>query len=184
MICKIDNQSLKLKAVLEKKGTSHNLALNQGGKEFFWLTDKGQFHLDLEYVESKHNVADKFTRQSPGLEASLTKEYFRRIWDNFGPFTWDLMASQANVNRDLEGKPILFFSRYYEEKSQGVDVIHQQLGLLQQMFCFPPFPMISKLLKLFQSQKVSCVLLVPKTWAPWRNLLQAHSKYFSFCGYY
>ena len=76
-------------------------------------------------------MADKFTRQSPGLEASLTKEYFRRIWDNFKPLTWDRMASQANVNRILEGKPLLFFSRYYEEKSQGVDVFHQQLGLLQ-----------------------------------------------------
>ena len=65
LICKIDNQSLK--AILEKKGTSHNLALNQVGKEIFWLTDKGpgQVHLDLEYVESKHNVVDKFTRQSP-----------------------------------------------------------------------------------------------------------------------
>ena len=65
LICKIDNQSLK--ASLEKKGTSHNLALNQVGKEIFWLTDKGpgQVHLDLEYVESKHNVVDKFTRQSP-----------------------------------------------------------------------------------------------------------------------
>ena len=40
------------------------------------------------------------------------------------------------------------------------------------------FPMFSKLLKLFQSQKVSCVLLVPKTWAPWRNLLQAHTSAF------
>ena len=33
LICKIDNQSLK--ADLEKKGTSRNLALNQVGKEFF-----------------------------------------------------------------------------------------------------------------------------------------------------
>ena len=173
LVCKIDNQSLK--AVLEKKGTSHNLALNQVGKEVFWLTQQGQFHLSLEYVESKKNVADKFTRESPGLEASLTQEYFQKIWDNLGPFTWDLMASNSNVNKDLQGKPLLFFSRYYEEKSQGVDVFHQKLIFLQQMFCFPPFPMISRLLKYLQSQKVSCVLLVPKTWAPWRNLLQAHA---------
>ena len=134
LVCKIDNQSLK--AVLEKKGTSHNLALNQVGKEILWLTQQGQFHMDLEYVESKNNVADKFTRQSPGLEASLTREYFLKIWDKLGPFTWDLMASNSNVNKDLDGKPLLFFSRYYEEKSQGVDVFHQQLGLLQHVFAF------------------------------------------------
>ena len=173
LICKIDNQALK--AVLEKKGTSHNLELNRVGKEIFWLTQIGQFHLDLEYVESKNNVADKFTRQSLGLEASLTKQYFMKVWDNLGPFSWDLMASKANVNKDLEGRPLRFFSRYYDEKSQGVDVFHQQLGMLQEMFCFPPFPMISRLLKHLESQKVSCVLLVPKTWAPWRNLLKAHT---------
>ena len=35
--------------------------------------------------------------------------------------------------------------------------------------------MISKLLKHLQQQKVSCVLLVPKNWAPWRNLLDKHT---------
>jgi hypothetical protein len=103
LICKVDNQALM--AVLERKGTSHNLALNTIGKQMFWLQDQGQFHLALEYVESKKNVADKFTRQSPGLEASITPLYFKRIWDNLGPFSWDLMASSANVNRDFQNKP-------------------------------------------------------------------------------
>ena len=123
-------------------------------------------------MESKNNVADKFTRQLPGLETSLTTEYFMKVWDNFGPFSWDLMASNSNVNRDLKGKPLNFFSRYNDEKSQGVDVFHQQLGFLQEMFCFPPFPMISRLLKHLESQKVSSVLLVPKTWAPWETFLK------------
>ena len=39
--CKIDNEVLK--AVLEKKGTSHNSALNRIGKEIFWLAQLGQF---------------------------------------------------------------------------------------------------------------------------------------------
>ena len=173
LICKVDNQALM--AVLERKGTSHNLALNTIGKQIFWRQDQGQFHLALEYVESKKNVADKFTRQSPGLEASVTPLYFKRIWDNLGPFSWDLMASSANVNRDFQNKPLKFFSRYYDENSQCVDVFKQQLTHLQGMFCFPPFPMIFRLLKHLQQQKVSCVLLVPKTWATWRNLLNDHT---------
>ena len=80
-------------------------------------------------MESKNNVADKFTRQLPGLETSLTTEYFIKFWDNFGPFFLDLMASTSNVNRNLKGRPLNLFSRYCEEKSQGVDVFHQQLGL-------------------------------------------------------
>ena len=173
LICKVDNQALM--AVLERKGTSHNLALNTIGKQFFWLQDQGQFHLALEYVESKKNVADKFTRQSPGLEASITPLYFKKIWDNLGPFSWDLMASSANVNSDFQNKPLKFFSRYYDEHSQGVDVFKQQLSHLQGMFCFPPVPNIFRLFKHLQQQKVLCVLLVPKTWVPWRNLLNDHT---------
>ena len=33
--------------------------------------------------------------------------------------------------------------------------------------------MIPKLLKHLRQQKVSCVLLVPKIWASWRNLLES-----------
>ena len=173
LVCKIDNQALK--AVLERKGTSHNLALNNVGKQIYWLQEGGQFHIALQYVESENNVSDKFTRQSPGIETSLTPAFFKKIWDNLGPFQWDLMASQTNVNRDPRGIPLLFFSRYFDDKSNGVDVFLQQLSYLEEMFCFPPIPMISKLLKHLQQQKVSCVLLVPRMWAPWRNLLEKHA---------
>ena len=173
LVCKVDNQVLK--AVLERKGTSHNLALNNVGKQIYWLQEKGQFHIALQYVESKNNVADKYTRQSPGIEASLTTAFFQKVWDNLGPFKWDLMASQTNVNKDLNGKPLLFFSRYFDDKANGVDVFLQQLHNLEEMFCFPPIPMVSKLLKHLQQQRVSCVLLVPRIWAPWRNLLDQHT---------
>ena len=84
--------------------------------------EKGQFFLSCEYVKSELNISDVYTRESPGLEASLTSSAFHTIWDYFGPFQWDLMATKANVNKDLQGKPLKFFSRYYDEKSEGVDV--------------------------------------------------------------
>ena len=173
LVCKVDNQVLK--AVLERKGTSHNLALNNVGKQIYWLQEKGQFHIAVQYVESENNVADKYTRQSPGIEASLTPAFFQKVWDNLGPFKWDLMASQTNVNKDLNGKPLLFFSRYFDDKANGVDVFLQQLHNLEEMFCFPPIPMVSKLMKHLQQQRVSCVLLVPRIWAAWRNLLDQHT---------
>ena len=63
-----------LKAVLERKGTSSNMALHTIGKSIFWLQQLGQFHIALEYVKSEDNKNDKFTftRESPGLEASLS----------------------------------------------------------------------------------------------------------------
>ena len=169
LICKIDNQVLK--AVLERKGTSQNLALNEVGKNIYWLMEKGEFFLSCEYVKSELNISDEFTRESPGLETSLTDQAFRRIWDYFGPFQWDLMASSTNVNKDLEGKPLLFFSRYYDEHSKGVDIFKQQLMFQKELFCFPPLPMISRVLKYLESQKVACVMVLPKIWAPWSNLM-------------
>ena len=113
------------------------------------MTEIGQFDLALQYVKSEDYVSDSFTRQSPGLESSLSKLFFKKIWDNFGPFKWDLMASSANVNHNLGGELLLFFSTYFDEKAQGTDVFHQQLYDLQEMFCFPPFPLIPKLLTHF-----------------------------------
>jgi hypothetical protein len=84
------------------------------------------------------------------------------------------MATAANVNKNLEGNPLSFFSRYYDEKSCGIDVFKQQLHLCEEMFCFPPLPMISKLLKFLEKQKVSCVVLLPKMWAHWSHLVQQY----------
>jgi len=172
LICKVDNQVLI--AVLERKGTSQNLAMNEVGKAIYWLMEKGQFFLVCQYVRSELNISDKFTRESPGLETSITDEAFRTIWDYFGPFQWDLMATYANVNKNLNGEPLFFFSRYYDEKSKGIDVFKQELHSCQEMFCFPPLPMISKVLKHLEQQKVSCVMVLPKIWAPWSNLMNQH----------
>ena len=82
------------------------------------------------------------------------------------------MATSANVNKDLLGNPLLFFSRYYDEQSNGIDIFKQQLHLCKGMFCFPPLPMISRFLKYLESQKVSCVVLLPQMWTHWSNLVQ------------
>ena len=83
LVCKIDNQVLK--AVLERKGTSQNLSLNNIGKQIYWLQYYGGFHVALEYVRSENNIADEFTRESPGLEASISHEHFMKIWEKWVP---------------------------------------------------------------------------------------------------
>ena len=106
LICKVDNQSLM--AVMERKGSTRVLALNAIGKHIYWLQQLGEFSLRLEYVKSKDNAADGFTRQPPGLEASLSDPYFKKIWVKLGPFDWDLMATAANVNKTPLGYPYPF----------------------------------------------------------------------------
>ena len=172
VVCNIDNQVLK--AVLERKGTSQNLALNQVGKQIYWLQQLGKFHMTLKYVKSEFNVADPFTRESPGLEAVLSTHIFHQIWEKWGPFQWDLMATKSNVQKDLKGNNLSFFSRYYDPLSKGVDILVQDLTFLQEMYCFPPIPMIGKLLKHFQAQKIKCVLILPLINSSWVNLVSEY----------
>ena len=83
LVCKIDNQVLK--AVLERKGTSQNLTLNNIGKQIYWLQHWGGFHIALEYVKSEDNRADRYTRESPGLESSIFHEFYAYL-GQMGPF--------------------------------------------------------------------------------------------------
>ena len=170
LVCKIDNQSLK--AVVERKGSTRILALNKIGKQIYWLQQLGEFSLRLEYVGSEDNKADSFTRQSPGLETSITNVYFQRIWAEMGPFDWDLMATTANFNKTPEGISLPFFSRYFDANSAAVNVFSQVLDEVKSPFCFPPEPVISMVLSLLRLQNKSCVILVPKINARWVNVLK------------
>ena len=71
-------------------------------------------------------------------------------------------GNYANVNKSPEGVSLLFFSRYYDQFSQGVNLFSQKLGALEELFCFLPVPLISwsMILKFLHSQKMTCVVLV------------------------
>jgi hypothetical protein len=96
------------------------------------------------------------------------------IWDKWGPFQWDIMASSANVNRDPLGNRLNFFSRYFDPLSKGVNVFAQDLTKLQGIFCFPPIPMIGKLLKFMEQQQIDCVIVLPAINSPWVNLVSSY----------
>ena len=172
LVCKVDNQVLK--AVWERKGTSKNLMLNNIGKQIYWMQFLGQFYISLNYVRSEENVSDEYTRQSPGLEASLNQHLFNLLWDKWGPFDWDLMASAATAKKDPQGKRLLFFSRFFEEASSGIDLFAQNLTWVDKAYCFPPIPMIGMVLKFLEQQKKDCVMILPAINAPWVNLVSAY----------
>ena len=168
LVCKVDNQVLK--AVWERKGTSQNLALNSIGKQIFWMQYLGQFFISLAYVRSEDNKADIYTRQSPGLEASLSKQAFLQIWNKWGPFEWDLMASSSNVQRDPQGRKLSFFSRFYDLSSKGTNLFDQDLNWIKQPYCFPPLPLVGMVLNFLKQNKLDCILILPAINAPWVNL--------------
>ena len=134
----------------------------------------GGFHIALEYVKSEDNKADQYTRESPGLEASISYEALLNIWKKWGPFQWDIMASAANVNRDPQGSKLKYFSRYFDPFSKGVNVFAQDLTKLEGIFCFPPIPVIGMVLKYLEQQKVDCIMILPAINSPWVNLVSSY----------
>ena len=101
------------------------------------MQQAANFFLKLKCVKSELNVADKYTRQSLGLEASISeKNISENSFNRMGPFQWDLMASTANVNKRMDGKPLKFFPRFYDQLAAGVNVFSQDLSDLKGLFCF------------------------------------------------
>ena len=171
LICKVDN--LVVKDVIERKGTSANFILTNVGKEIFWIQQAGDFHMLLSYVSSQENKADEFTRQHSSLETTINRKVFLTLWEKWGPFSWDLMASAANVQKTPQEERLLYFSRYYDPSTSGVDVFMQKVVHLQQVYCFPPIPIIGKVLQFLYQNKLNCVIVLPAINAPWVNLASA-----------
>ena len=73
----------------------------------FWVQQVENFHIALTYVKSENNKADQFTRQSPGLEATLNQHIFLQVWNLWWPFQWDLMASAATVRKNPSGQKFI-----------------------------------------------------------------------------
>ena len=88
-------------------------------KTFFWLQIDYSFELKLELVESKLNQADPFTREDAINDLRLTNKYYFKIWEAFGPFKYDIMASSSNVKSNELGERLKFFSRYFSKGCEG-----------------------------------------------------------------
>jgi len=84
------------------------------------------------------------------------------------------MASAATAKKDPQGKRLLFFSRFFEEASSGIDLFAQNLTWINSAYCFPPIPMIGMVLKFLEQQKKDCVMILPAINAPWVNLVSAY----------
>ena len=73
----------------------------------------------MELVESKLNLADPFTREDSMNDLRPTNKYYYMIWDKFGPFKYDIMASATNVKCDEKGNKLRFFSRFFQQGAKG-----------------------------------------------------------------
>jgi hypothetical protein len=170
--CQIDNQAVL--AIMKRKGTGKVPLITEIGKKLFYLQQALDFTLHIEYVPSRENLADSLTRQNAWLDISMDRQAFLKVWENYGPFKWDLMASAANVMKDFHGNPLLFFSRYPEYQAQGTDLFCQDLSNKEGFYCFPPEVIAGKVVYYLKKQKVQCVIIIPQLQAYWYTILMKY----------
>ena len=119
------------------------------------------------YIESKHKkVADKESRKvHDNLEWTLKQHVFEKVIKLFGKVTIDLFAS--HVNHKVER----YYSYTVDTDSCGVDSFTKNWAK-EIIYAFPPFAIISRMLKKIEKDEATGVTIVPHfTTQPWFSRL-------------
>jgi hypothetical protein len=138
-------------------------------KNLFWLQAHNKFHLEVEWIPTEQNLTDAMTREDKINDIILTTHVFKSLWEKYGAFEMDLMASSANVQKDLQGVPLPFYSRYFSSAALGQDVFSHDIGKspfshenIPLNYCFPPQGVLQLFINHLLYCKGKCVVIMPK----------------------
>ncbi|XP_062591418.1 uncharacterized protein LOC134252891 [Saccostrea cucullata] len=159
---------------------------NQGGKDkqltdimkqLFQFVYECNISLNLQYVQSKLNVADEPSRSISLSDSMLSETSWAYVEQLFGPHTVDLMSLDSNCMKDRYGKLLRHFTPYPTPLSGGVNVFVQNVNDEENPYVFPPFQMIFPLLSLLKEKNVKhCTMVLPifQEKPVWWPFLHAH----------
>ena len=132
--CWIDNAPL---VFCLAKGASRNIDTHAQLEYLFWMKLRHHFAITAIWWNTSDNYeADAITRVDKADDWKLLSWVFRDLWERWGPINMDLMASAVNVQSDLQGVRLPFFSRFHCPGSSGVDLL-AQIVPQGQHYCFP-----------------------------------------------
>ena len=127
-----------------KKDDSRNPHINNVLKEVFHLTLSANLHVTLHFVPSQENPADSPSCIPSDRECMLIPASWQIIQRAFGPHTIDLMVTSDNVQRDLSGRVLPFFTLSPLPRALGVNVFSQVM--VPSYICayvFPPLCLLA-----------------------------------------
>jgi hypothetical protein len=149
--------------------------LNDVLRNIFLMMLEFNASLKLFWVPSAANSADAPSRLRSRADSCLSPRLRASVWEKFGPFSFDLMSIPSNVFRAPSGQSLPFFAPHHVPGASGINVFAQSSpsGLL---YVFPPFIMISALLRLLgEWGGVEIVIILPNfpyKRPAWLHLLQ------------
>ena len=150
------------------KGASKNMSTHAQLELLFWLKIRFHFATTAIWWDTKANYeADEITRTHKGDDWRLCSDMFRMLWIRWGAVNMDLMASAVNVQQDLSGQALPFFSRFWCPGSAGIDLLAQELQP-GQYYAFPHYKMVRAVVAHLASMKgVRLVLIVAQRDVSW-----------------
>ena len=170
------------------KGRSKDAKTHELLVSLFWLQQREGFWLRLRWVPSEENSeADVLSRPSVEELVRLVPEKFAVLWDAFGGFSFDLMATDVSAHKVPDGclsagTTLPFFSRYACQGSSGIDVLAQDVGQLPGgglnglAFCFPPVALVGAVVQHLFECHARAVVVVPAIAGPWFPLLSSQER--------
>ena len=128
--------------------------------------------------------ADNLTRPGAVEHVRLKQRCFGHLWEEWGGFDINLMATGTSVQWILGGghdadRALPFYSRYHSAGTAGVDILGQDVSHMSGSanacfgFCFTPTRMVAVVLQHMQCCKARAVVVVPEDRQSWFPLLAA-----------
>ena len=111
-------------------------------KELFDLCNELNCDINIKYVPSALNKADKPSRVLSLSDCSLSPSLWSTLDSRFGPHTWDLMSLDSNTPIGRDGQPLTHYTPFPTPHSSGVNVLAQSLSPSHNYYVFPPFVMV------------------------------------------
>lgn len=178
------------------KGGGRSEALTRLARRWFELQVQYAFVATFQWWGTKENVrADGITRLNPADDACLSPHVFSQLSSFFRcsfnvAIVVDLMASPASAQRDAQGLPLPFVSRFHVGSEKAVDVLGQDIpALVTQLslpftptpgfsssslpvgYCFPPASMRASVIHHAARCHARVVFILPRMAALWWPLV-------------
>ena len=155
---------------------SKSIALSNEIKDLFSLSVNLNISLRMTYVPSDSNSADSPSRFYSDLDCTLSQVIWSQVESQFGPHSFDLMATQSNVMKDASGGDLRFFSPFPMQGSSGVNMFSQDLSPYEDYYVFSPFVLTGPLFRFFQAKYLHVTFIAPdvfprKYWWPISNAI-------------
>ena len=155
-----------------RKGRARDERMHDFIKSLLWLQVDSNFTLKLMWVCSADNKdADDLTQSGAVEHVRLEQRCFGRLWEEWGDFDMDLMATGTSVQWIPGGghnadRALPFYSPYHTDGTASVDVLGQDVSHMPGSayacfgFWFPPPQMIAVVLQHMQGSKARAVVVV------------------------